>query len=72
MRGDKITVRYITGDSFASDEVVATSNGSSVEWSEDRKWVTLNQLSKAQKVVRTLKFKADSVVAVIEEPAKPV
>lgn len=72
MRGDKITVRYITGDSFAAESIEATSNGSSVEWSEDRKWVTLNQLSKAQKVVRTMKFKADSVVAVIEEPAKPV
>jgi hypothetical protein len=70
MRGDKITV--ICNDGNGPFTIEATSNGSSVEWSSDRQWVTLNQLSKAQKVVRTMKFKPEVVSAVIEEPTKPV
>jgi hypothetical protein len=72
MKGDSITVKFQVGDSFASEAMVAETNGSSVEWSEDRKWVTVTQLSKAQKVTRTMKFKADTVVAIVEDPARPV
>lgn len=68
MKGDKIHVLTPDGEKT----IVAEKNGSSVTWSSNREWVTLEQLSKANKVVRTMKFKPDYVHAVIEEPSKPV
>ena len=70
MKGDKITV--ILNDGNGPFEVVAPTNGSAVEWSEDRKWVTITALSKSQKAVQTMKFKAENVTAIIEYPTKPV
>lgn len=70
MKGD--VVKVILNDGNGPFEMKATTNGSSVEWNEDRKWVTVTQLSKAQKAVQVQKFKLDTVTAIIEEPAKPV
>ena len=70
MKGDKIMV--ILNDGNGPFTIEAPTNGSAVEWSEDRKWVTVTALSKSQKAVQTMKFKVDAVTSVCEYPAKPV
>jgi hypothetical protein len=70
MKGDRIEI--ILSDGNGPFTMEAEKNGSSVQWQEDRKWVTVEQMSKADKVVRTMKFKTDIVTSVIETPSKPV
>lgn len=70
-KGDVIKVEYAYGDHVNTVDIEATTNGSSVQWSKDREWLTVLELSKADKVVRTLKVKTDHVIGVLETPRNP-
>lgn len=72
-KGDSVQVEYSTGNGAGSTvSIEATTNGSSVVWSKDREWVTVEELTKAGKPARTLKVKTDSVIGILEVPLRRV
>ena len=71
-KGDVVKVEYAYGGVASTVAIEATTNGSSVTWSKDREWLTVEELSKADKVVRTLKVKVDHVIGVMEVPRNPL
>lgn len=74
MKGDRIEI--ITSDGNGPFVMTAEKNGAGVEWELEKdggiQWVTIRQVSKANKIVRTMKFKTDVVSSVVETPFKPV
>ena len=71
-KGDKIIIKTQGGD----EAIEATTNGSSVSWESGKDsgvpWITAVETSKVGKTVRTMKFKSEYVLGVVEVPSKPV
>lgn len=69
MRGDRVEVVVDTGDGVQTFDVVATRAGRRVETSTSRSVVEVVELTRGGTVVRTARFMASRVIALVEHPA---
>ena len=69
MKGDRVEVVIDVGDGTKTYEIVASKAGRRVEVATVRGTVEVSELTRTGNVVRTGRFMATRVVAVIEHPA---
>ena len=69
MRGDRVEIVVDIGDGTKTYEIVATKNGRRVEVSNIRGTIEVSEVTRTGEVVRTGRFMAARVVALIEHPA---
>ena len=69
MRGDRVEILVDTGTGVRSFEVSATRDGRRVDVTTVRGTVEVTELTRTGNVVRTARFMASRVVAVVEHPA---
>ncbi|HYY80646.1 MAG TPA: hypothetical protein VFD04_15905 [Actinomycetes bacterium] len=69
MRGDKVEVLIDTGNSVRTFEILATRSGRRVEVSTSRTMVEVVEVTRTGRPVRTARFLASRVVAIVEHPA---
>lgn len=69
MRGDRIEIVVDTGDGVQTFDVVATRAGRRVEASTSRSVVEVVELTRGGTIVRTARFMASRVIALVEHPA---
>ena len=69
MRGDRVEVVVDTGDGTTTFDIIATKAGRRVEVSNSRGIVEVSELTRSGNVVRSGRFMATRVVAVVEHPA---
>ena len=69
MIGDRVEVLVDVGDGVRSFEVVATREGRRVEVTIARGTVEVVEVTRGGQVVRSARFMASRVVAVVEHPA---
>ena len=69
MRGDRVEILVDTGTGVRSFEIAATRDGRRVEVTTGRGIVEVTELTRTSQVVRTARFMASRVVAVVEHPA---
>lgn len=69
MRGDRVEIVVDTGDGVQTFDVVATRAGRRVETSTSRSVVEVVEVTRGGTVVRTARFMASRVVALVEHPA---
>ncbi|MGH2787585.1 MAG: hypothetical protein ACRDJV_06700 [Actinomycetota bacterium] len=70
MRGDRVEIVVDIGDGTKSYEITATKAGRRVEVSHIRGTVEVSEVTRTGEVVRTGRFMAQRVVAVVEHPAE--
>ena len=70
MRGDKVEVVVDIGDGTRTYEIEATKAGRRVDVSTVRGTVEVSEVTRTGEVVRTGRFMAARVVALIEHPAQ--
>jgi hypothetical protein len=70
MKGDRVEIVVDVGDATRTYEVVATKAGRRVETAVRRGLVEVTELTRSGAVVRTARFMASRVVALVEHPAK--
>ena len=69
MRGDRVEIVVDTGGEARTYEITATRAGRRVEISIVRNVVTVAEVTRGGKVVRTARFMANRVLALVEHPA---
>ena len=69
MKGDRVEIVVDTGDGTRSYEVTATKAGRRVEVSTGRGIVEVSEVTRTGTAVRTARFMASRVVALVEYPA---
>jgi hypothetical protein len=69
VRGDRVEIVVDTGDGARTYEVTATRAGRRVEVSTVRGVVEVNEVTRTGTVVRTARFMASRVIALVEHPA---
>ena len=69
MKGDRVEIVVDVGGGTKTYEIVATKAGRRVEISTVRGTVEVSEMTRTGNVVRTGRFMASRVVAVIEHPA---
>ncbi|HZP27616.1 MAG TPA: hypothetical protein VFC99_01580 [Acidimicrobiia bacterium] len=69
MRGDRVEVLVDVGDGVRSFEITATRDGRRVDVSIARGTVEVAEVTRSGQVVRSARFMASRVVAVVEHPA---
>ncbi|MEX0873663.1 MAG: hypothetical protein WD646_11360 [Actinomycetota bacterium] len=69
MRGDRVEVLVDVGDSVRTFEITATKDGRRVEVATVRGSVHVTEVTRTGQEVRTARFVAARVVAVVEHPA---
>ena len=69
MRGDRVEIVVDTGDGAKTYEVIATRAGRRVEVSTVRGVVEVNEVTRTGTLVRTARFMASRVIALVEHPA---
>ncbi len=69
MRGDRVEIVVEAGDSIRTYEVEATRAGRRVEVSQGRGIVEVLEVTRGGTPVRTARFMASRVVALVEHPA---
>jgi hypothetical protein len=69
MRGDRIEVVVDTGDGTQTFEIVASRNGRRLEVTTARGVVEVTEVTRGGTPVRTGRFMASRVVALVEHPA---
>jgi hypothetical protein len=69
MRGDRVEVLVDTGAGVRSFDVVASRDGRRVEVTTGRGVVEVTEVTRTGQPVRTARFMASRVVAVVEHPA---
>jgi hypothetical protein len=72
MRGDRVQIVVDTGGSTQSYEIEATKAGRRVEVSTARGVVEVTEVTRTGQAVRTGRFMASRVVALVEHPAPPL
>jgi hypothetical protein len=72
MRGDRIEVTVDVGTGVQTFEVVATRAGRRVEVTTSRNIVEVAEITRGGTPVRTARFMASRVVALVEHPAERV
>ncbi|WP_328520511.1 hypothetical protein [Kribbella sp. NBC_00359] len=70
MKGDRVEIVVDVGDATRTYEVVATRAGRRVETAVRRGLVEVTELTRSGAVVRTARFMASRVVALVEHPVK--
>ena len=70
MKGDRVEVLVDTGNGAQSFEIAATKAGRRVEVSTSRTLVEVNEVTRTGTVVRTGRFMAERVIALVEHPAE--
>ena len=69
MKGDRVEIVVDTGDGAKTYEVTATRAGRRVEVSTVRGVVEVNEVTRTGTLVRTARFMASRVIALVEHPA---
>jgi hypothetical protein len=70
MKGDRVEIVVDIGEGTMTYEIVATKAGRRVEISNVRGTVEVSEVTRNGEVVRTGRFMATRVVALIEHPAE--
>jgi hypothetical protein len=70
MKGDRVEIVVDVGDGTRTYEIAATKAGRRVEVSNVRGTVEVSEITRTRVAVRTGRFMASRVVAVIEHPAE--
>ena len=68
MKGDRVEIVVDTGDDTQTYEMVATRAGRRVEVSTGRGIVEVSEVTRTGTTVRTARFMASRVVALVEHP----
>ena len=71
MRGDRVEIVVDAGGSIRSYDVTATRAGRRVEISQGRGVVEVTEVTRGGTPVRTARFMASRVIALVEYPATP-
>lgn len=69
MRGDRVEVVIDAGNEVRTYEVIATRNGRRVEVTSSRGVVEVTEVTRGGSPVRTARFMANRVLALVEHPA---
>ena len=69
MRGDKVEVLVDTGNGVRGFEIAATRDGRRVEVTTSRSMVEVVEVTRTGQPVRSARFLATRVVAIVEHPA---
>lgn len=69
MRGDRVEVVIDAGGEVRTYEIVATRNGRRVEIETGRGIVTVSEVTRGGTPVRTGRFMANRILAIVEHPA---
>jgi hypothetical protein len=69
MRGDRVEVLIDTGHEVRGFDVVATRDGRRVEVNTRRNLIEVVEVTRTGQPVRTARFLASRVVAIVEHPA---
>ena len=69
MKGDRVEIVVDTGDGAKTYEVSATRAGRRVEVSTGRGVVEVTEVTRTGTVVRTARFMASRIIALVEHPA---
>ncbi len=69
VRGDRVEIVVDTGEGTRTYEMAATRAGRRVEVSTGRGVVEVSEVTRSGTVVRTARFMASRVVALVEHPA---
>ena len=69
MRGDRVEIVIDAGGEVRAYEIVATRNGRRVEIETGRGLVTVTEVTRTGNPVRTARFMASRVLALVEHPA---
>ena len=70
MRGDRVEIVVDIGNGVQTYEIAATRAGRRVEVSTGRGIAEVVEVTRGGKTVRTARFMADRVVALVEHPAE--
>ncbi|MDX2650147.1 hypothetical protein OG937_34105 [Streptomyces sp. NBC_00510] len=68
MKGDRVEIVVDAGDTTRTYEVVATRAGRRVETAVRRGVVEVSEVTRSGSVVRTARFMATRVLALVEQP----
>ncbi|MEV7612953.1 hypothetical protein [Streptomyces sp. NPDC089799] len=68
MKGDKVEIVVDAGDTTRTYEVAATRAGRRVETAVRRGVVEVSEVTRSGRAVRTARFMANRVVALVEQP----
>jgi len=69
MKGDRVEVLVDTGGGGRAFEVAATKDGRRVEVTSSRSMLEVAEVTRTGQTVRTARFMASRVVAIVEHPA---
>ena len=69
MRGDRVEIVIDAGDNVRTYDVVATRNGRRVEINTGRGIVEVTEVTRSGTPVRTARFMANRILALVEYPA---
>lgn len=69
MKGDRVEIVVDTGDGIRTYDVIATRAGRRVEITTGRGVVEVTEITRTGTVVRTARFMASRVIALVEHPA---
>jgi hypothetical protein len=69
VRGDRVEIVIDAGGEVRTYEVVATRNGRRVEIETGRGFVTVSEVTRSGTPVRTARFMASRILALVEHPA---
>jgi hypothetical protein len=69
VRGDRVEILVDVGDGVRAFEVLATKDGRRVEVATARGNVNVTEVTRTGQEVRTARFMASRVVAIVEHPA---
>ena len=72
MRGDRVEIVVDSGNGVLKYEIEATKAGRRVEVTTSRGTVEVNEVTRTGTAVRSARFMASRVVAVVEHPAPPI
>jgi hypothetical protein len=70
MRGDRVEIVVDTGNGTREFEMLATRAGRRLEVATARGVIEVNEVTRTGQVVRTARFLATRVVALVEHPAE--
>ena len=69
MKGDRVEVLVDIGESVRHFDVVATKAGRRVEVSSSRGMIEVSEVTRSGQPVRSARFMASRVVAIVEHPS---
>jgi len=71
MRGDRVEIVIDAGGEVRTYDIVATRNGRRVEINTGRGIVEVAEVTRSGTPVRTARFMANRILALVEHPATP-